>query len=77
MAGELIVQTYLTMYRSAGSFNFLQASCKTSVRYVPGETLTVVLRRSVAMTTTCDAMTAEASMSIQQLRFKIDRPRDR
>lgn len=34
----------------------MQASCSTSMRYVPGETLTVVRRRSVAMTTTWDDM---------------------
>lgn len=49
-------QNYFIKYLSLGRLSFLQASCSTSVRYVPGVTLTVTRRRSVAMTTTCDAM---------------------
>lgn len=53
-------KTYLTMYLSAERLSFLQASCRTSIRYVPGLTLTVARRRSVEMTTTCDDILAVA-----------------
>lgn len=50
------LKTYFKRCLSLETPSFLQASCRTSVRYVPGVTLTVVRRRSLAMTVTCDAM---------------------
>lgn len=43
-------------YLSLERLSFLQASWRTSVKYVPGFTLIVVRRRSVAITTTWEAM---------------------
>lgn len=49
-----MASTNLSRYLSLDRLSFLHASCRTSVRYVLGVTLTVARRMSAVKTTTCD-----------------------